>query len=215
MTSAIALQTQTPWQDTSPRSPAFTRMQHPDPVNEISDEDAALMSLVATGDEDALAQLIDKWKSPLINYFYRSVKSRELAEDMAQEVFIRIYRAAPRYRPEAKFSTYLFAIARRRLINEHRRSSRKPLEMFDPSDLGHVHGEESDNITLFEIEEAFDSVVDSLPENHRNAILLLKQQQLSYQEIAEALNTTESSVKTWIFRARQKIKESLKNFTQS
>lgn len=70
------------------------------------DPDAALMLAVAGGDEAALTALIDRWKGPLVSFFYRSVRSQELAEDLAQEVFIRVYRAAPRYRPEAKFSTY-------------------------------------------------------------------------------------------------------------
>ncbi|MCH2155895.1 MAG: RNA polymerase sigma factor [Opitutales bacterium] len=214
MITAYAIDNFIPWQFFGSNALAPKCMDKEAKKPETIDESALLMARIAKGDEDALAQLIDHWKGPLINFFYRSVRSRELSEDMAQEVFIRLYKAAPRYRPEAKFSTYLFAIARRRLINEHRRNTRKPLETFDPKDLGHVHGQESDNIALFEIEEAFDSVLDTLPENHRNAILLLKQKQLSYQEIAEELDTTESSVKTWIFRARQKIKESLKNFTQ-
>ncbi|MEM7674172.1 MAG: sigma-70 family RNA polymerase sigma factor, partial [Verrucomicrobiota bacterium] len=122
------------------------------PSNSINDPDADLMLAVARGDEAALTQLIDRWKGPLISFFFRSVRSQELAEDLAQEVFIRIYRAAPRYRPEAKFSTYLFAIARRRLINEHRRSTRKPLELVDPHDLRSVKSDQSNKQHLFEIE---------------------------------------------------------------
>lgn len=179
------------------------------------DPDAELMLAVATGDEAALTALIDRWKGPLISFFYRSVRSHELAEDLAQEVFVRIYRAAPRYRPEAKFSTYLFAIARRRLINEHRRSTRKPLEMVDPQDLRSVKSDQPDRQQIFEIEEAFASALGELPPKHREAILLLKQQQLSYEEIAQIMNASESSVKTWIFRARQKLKASLQSLLTS
>ena len=175
------------------------------------DPDAALMLAVAGGDEAALTALIDRWKGPLVSFFYRSVRSQELAEDLAQEVFIRVYRAAPRYRPEAKFSTYLFAIARRRLINEHRRSTRKPLELVDPYDLRSVKSDQTNKQELFEIEEAFSTALEDLPPKHREAILLLKQQQLSYEEIANIMDASESSVKTWIFRARQKLKASLQS----
>jgi RNA polymerase sigma-70 factor (ECF subfamily) len=173
------------------------------------DADAILMQSVATGDEAALRMLIAKWQNPLINFFYRSLNSRHQAEDLTQVLFIKIYQAAPRYQPTAKFSTYLFAIARRLLINEYRRSQRKPLEAVDPAELGgSVSGRQA--LETLEIEEAFQQALKELPENHREAILLFKQQELSYQEIAEIMNTTESSVKTWIFRARQRLKSSLK-----
>lgn len=201
------------WEASSRTRPDSTQrtMRDSAPSNSINDPDADLMLAVARGDEAALTQLIDRWKGPLISFFYRSVRSQELAEDLAQEVFIRIYRAAPRYRPEAKFSTYLFAIARRRLINEHRRSTRKPLELVDPQDLRSVKSDQTNKQYIFEIEEAFSNALEELPPKHREAILLLKQQQLSYEEIAQIMDASESSVKTWIFRARQKLRASLQN----
>lgn len=81
-------------------------------------QDEALMLRVGAGDETALEILIDRWKNPLINFFYRSLRSVEESEDLAQMVYLRLYRSAPRYKPTAKFSTYLFHIARRLLINE-------------------------------------------------------------------------------------------------
>lgn len=173
-------------------------------------EDIELMQRLATGDETALRALIDRWKSPLINFFYRSLRSHESAEDLAQVVFVRIYRAAPKYQPTAKFSTYLFHIARRLLINEFRRQQRKPLEAVDPADLVAVDSEDPGR-QVREIEEAFEIALEGLPENQRTAILLLKQQQLSYQEIAAIMDASESAVKTWIFRARQFLKQALKD----
>ncbi len=179
-----------------------------------TDPDASLMLAVASGDEAALRILIQKWQNPLINFFYRSVNSRPLAEDLTQVLFIKIYQAAPRYEPTAKFSTYLFAIARRLLINEFRKQQRKPLETVDPADLGgSVSGRRP--LQTMEIEEAFQLALGELPDNHREAILLFKQQEFSYQEIAESMGATESSVKTWIFRARQKLKASLKVLLES
>lgn len=177
------------------------------------DVDAELMLRVGQGDEQALREIIEHWKGPLINFFYRSLRSVEASEDLTQVVFIRIYKAAERYQQTAKFSTYLFHIARRVLINEFRRQSRKPLDAVDPADLqASIPGR--DKLQLMELEEAFAQALETLPENQRTAILLLKQQQLSYEEIAEAMEASESAVKSWIHRARQKLKEELADFYQ-
>jgi len=179
-----------------------------------ADPDAALMLEVAAGNDQALRMLIEKWQKPLVNFFYRSLGSVEQSEDLAQMVFIRIYRAAARYEPSAKFSTYLFHIARRLLINEYRRQTRKPLDAVDPSELtGSTPGR--DKLRLMEIEEAFSRALEGLPENQRTAILLLKQQELSYEQIAQTMDASESAVKSWIHRARQKLKQELSDFYPS
>jgi RNA polymerase sigma-70 factor (ECF subfamily) len=174
------------------------------------DPSAELMLRLRDGDESAFDQLVERWQGPLINFFYRSLSSYEQAEDLTQMVFIRLYRAAPKYEARAKFSTYLFQIARRLLINEFRRSQRKPLDPWDPADLQAVTSGKSQQ-RYSEIEEAFEQCLKKLPEKQRTAILLLKQQELSYQEIASAMEATESAVKTWIFRARQFLKQELKD----
>jgi RNA polymerase sigma-70 factor (ECF subfamily) len=162
------------------------------------------------GREEALEKLIARWQTPLINFFYRSLTNYQIAEDLTQTVFIRLYRAAPNYEPIAKFSTFLFQIARRLLINEYRRAQRKPVEAWDPSDLAQIQF--SEQIGLYkEIEEAFELALEKLPENQKTAILLLKQQELSYQEIADIMEASESAVKTWIYRARQFLKQELKD----
>lgn len=175
------------------------------------DEDAALLLQVAAGNDDAMRPIVERWQRPLINFFYRSLRSVEASEDLAQTVFIRLYRAAPSYEPRAKFATFLFHIARRLLINEYRRQSRKPLEMVDPADLGGV-SEGRETLDIMEIEEAFAQALTTLPENHRTAILLFKQQEMSYEQIAEAMDATVTAVKSWIHRARVKLKEELRDF---
>jgi RNA polymerase sigma-70 factor (ECF subfamily) len=188
--------------------------EQPKPADDAArehDEDADLMMAVAKGDESALAQLIRKWQGPLINFFYRSLGSVEQAEDLTQLVFVRIYRAAANYQPVARFSTYLFHIARRLLINEFRRRQRKPLEMMDPSELRAVDTSSGrDQQRMYELEEAFQQALTKLTEDQRTAILLLKQQELSYEEIAEIMNQSVAAVKTHIFRGRQKLKEVLR-----
>ncbi|GHB96843.1 RNA polymerase sigma factor [Cerasicoccus arenae] len=175
------------------------------------DVDAERMLRVGQGDQQALREIIEHWQGPMINFFYRSLRSVEASEDLAQMVFIRIYRAAERYQPTAKFSTYLFHIARRVLINEFRRQSRKPLDSMDPADL-QASTPGRDKLQLMELEEAFAQALETLPENQRTAILLLKQQQLSYEEIALTMEASEAAVKSWIHRARQKLKDELADF---
>ncbi len=178
------------------------------PTTPYRETDESLMKRVGIGEDAALAELIDRWKNPLVNFFYRSLQSLEQSEDLAQMVYIRLYRAAPKYEATAKFSTFMFHIARRLLINEYRRRQRKPLESVDPATLAMKESTSSD-FQVMEIEEAFNQALEGLPENQRTAILLLKQQELSYKEIAEAMESTESAVKTWIFRARKHLKSVL------
>ncbi len=171
------------------------------------DEDTACMRRLAAGDDSALAEIVKRWHTPLLNFFYRSTGSREDAEDLMQSVMIKLYRAAPRYRVEARFSTYLFVIARRVLQNHRRFFRRKMFGLVDNGSVSETFLADSDDGKVREIEEFFQTALKSLPESQRTAILLLKQQGMSYREIADAMRTNESSVKTWIFRARQKLKE--------
>lgn len=170
--------------------------------------DQELMDRVAAGDEAATLELVKRWQQPLLNFFYRSLNSRADAEDLTQMVFVKVCRAASRYKATAKFSTYLFHIARRVLLNELRRRSRKPLHLVEPQDFW-GESDPTDVATLRELEEIFRAGLEGMAENQRTAILLLKQQELSYAEIADAMNSTESQVKTWIFRARQRLKAEL------
>lgn len=175
------------------------------------DPDVVCMLRLQEGDLRAFDEIVLRWQNPLINYFSRSVQSREQAEDLAQMVFIRIYKAASGYAPRAKFSTYLFQIARHHLINHYRHESRRPLDIQDPSEMHAVSPEDS-TIAINDLESVFEKALERLPENQKTAILLLKQQELSYQEIAEIMDASEGAVKTWIFRARQFLKQALKDF---
>jgi RNA polymerase sigma-70 factor, ECF subfamily len=210
LATAIALPPGVMFHETVEPSPDGATLP-PDTAQEnvVEDPDALLMLRVGTGDEQALAQLIERWKNPMINFFYRSLGSYESAEDLAQVVFIKIFRAAPKYRATAKFSTFLFYIARRLLINEYRRSQRKPLESVDPAELHAVDPARSDR-EVAEIEEVFAKALRSLPEKQATAILLFKQQGLSYEEIAQTMDASVGAVKTWIFRARETLKEEMK-----
>jgi RNA polymerase sigma-70 factor (ECF subfamily) len=177
----------------------------------VEDIDSACLRALAEGDRSAFASLVERWQGRLINFFYSSTYNRADAEDLAQETFLELYRAAPRYTPRGTFSAFIFTLARRRLIDSYRKSSRRPLDFIDPTDfVMQQQAEEADGTS--EIKEAFHRALAALPENQRNAILLLQQQGLSYEEIAETLNASLSSVKTWIHRARTHLRAELKDF---
>ena len=178
-----------------------------------NETDILLMKQIADGDDGAARVLIRKWQKPLINFFYRSVNSVATAEDLAQTTFIKLCRSAPNYKPCAAFSTYLFHIAHNVLVSNFRSASRKNAEPTDPSELPAVAVENSE-LSTNELERAFAIAVESLPENQRSAILLLCQQELSYEEIARILGAGVPAVKTWIHRARLALRELLAEYLE-
>ncbi len=174
------------------------------------EEDVSLMMQTADGSEHALRMLIEKWKNPLVNYFYRSTGDLHESKDLAQQTFINLYRTRQSYEARAKFSTYLFRIARNVFINELRKRACRPSEATDPGEM-ETSVDDRGDLERSEIEEIFYTALRRMPENQRTAILLLKQQDLSYDEIAEIMDAKVAAVKTWIFRARRILRESLKN----
>jgi len=176
-----------------------------EPVASVQDEEAAWLAQVAHGDESALQRLFDKWKLPLLSFFYRSLGSHADAEDLTLEVFVRLHRAAGDYRPTAKFSTYLFHIARNLVRNEYRRRHRKPARPVPPELFDQV---ESATTTqrLHELEEVLQQALARLPEKSRTALLLIQQQQMDYPMAAAALGMTENALRVLVHRARQSLK---------
>ncbi len=172
------------------------------------DGDSMLMLEAAQGSEHAFRMIVEKWKNPLVNFFYRSTRNLATSEDLAQQAFINLYRARNSYEARAKLSTYLFQIARNVLINECRQSARRPQGVEINPELDAPASPDS-GLEIAEIEEIFSRAVASLPENQRTAILLLKQQELSYEEIASAMDATVGAVKTWIHRARASLRAAL------
>ena len=170
------------------------------------DESAALMQQLASGDDTALVNLIERWKIPLFRFFHRSLRSHADSEELTQQVFIKLHGSAHRYKPTAKFSTYLFTIARNLLLDEIKRLNRRPVDTVDPAELNMSTPSRDPRD---EIEEALEICLDRLPETHRTALLLRVQRELSYKEIANIMKATESVVKTWIHRARQQARKSL------
>src|SRR5438477_5568788 len=100
-------------------------------MSAVIDPDAALMLRVREGDREAFAELVEKYKQPVMNLAYRTLRDATEAEDLAQNVFVQVYKSAARYKSTAKFSTWLFTIARNLCLNEIRRRSRHPAESLD------------------------------------------------------------------------------------
>lgn len=190
------------------------------------DPDVVLMLRVKQGDTEAFAQLVDKYKQPLVNLAFRTLRDLTEAEDLAQNVFVQVYKSARRYQASAKFSTWLFTIARNLCLNEIRRRSRHPAESLDQphSDDGEqpLHQVEDkgvpsapQNLLHGELEEKISEALSELPENQRTALLLCRQEDLSYEEIAKVLGCSLSATKSLIHRGRETLKRKLKPYLRS
>ena len=190
------------------------------------DPDAALMLRVKQGDTAAFAQLVEKFKQPVINLAYRTLRDLTEAEDLAQNVFVQVYKSARRYEASAKFSTWLFTITRNLCLNEIRRRTRHPAESLDQthteSDEQPLHQVEDKGVASppqqllqGELEEKILEVLAELPENQRTALLLCRQEDLSYEEIAEVLGCSLSATKSLIHRGRETLKLRLKPYLRT
>jgi RNA polymerase sigma-70 factor, ECF subfamily len=177
-----------------------------DEVPASAEPETAWMRRVAAGDEAAFDRLFERWKRPLLGYFYRSLQSHADAEDLTLEVFVRLHRAAPRYRADARFSTYLFQIARNILRNELRRRRRKPADTAPPEVLEAWPDDDASARPLAELEENLHRALATLPEKPRTALLLIHQQNHSYAEAAAILRTNENALRVLVHRARLLLK---------
>jgi RNA polymerase sigma-70 factor (ECF subfamily) len=190
------------------------------------DPDAALMLLVKQGDSDAFSQLVEKYKKPVMNLVYRMIRDLAEAEDIAQNVFVQVYKSAERYQVSSKFSTWLFTIARNLCLNEIRRRTRHPADSMDASypdqedqPLQQYEDKKAvsapDRLLQGELEAKIEQAVAELPENQRLAILMCRQDELSYEEIAQVLGCSLSATKSLIHRGRETLKQKLKPYLRS
>ena len=190
------------------------------------DADTVLMLRVKEGDRLAFTALVEKYKQPVMNLAFRTLKDGTEAEDVAQLVFLQVYKAAPRYAASAKFSTWLFTIARNVCLNEIRRRTRHPADSLDepaPGDdetSARQHADlrsaaPPDELLRDELEAKVEEALAALPENQRTAILLWQRDESSYEEIAEVLGCSVSATKSLIHRGREALKERLKPYLRT
>lgn len=191
-----------------------------------SDPDAALMLRVQRGDRDAFTELVRKYQQPIFNFILRTLRDETEAEDLAQTTFVQVWKSAARYQANAKFSTWIYTIARNLCLNEIRRRARHPAESLDGSAPA---GEEAiapqledraapqppGALLQGELEAKLAEALADLPENQRTAILLCQRDELSYEEIARVLGCSLAATKSLIFRGRETLKLRLKAYLKT
>ncbi|MGJ5818698.1 RNA polymerase sigma factor [Paludibaculum fermentans] len=209
MTSGISLQPSTPG-----------RVQSGGAVAAAIDLDAALMLRVRDGDPACFAQLLERHRTPVINFLFRMVQNKAIAEELAQEVFLRVYRSRLSYEASAKFTTWLFRIATNLAFNwlrdEKNLKSQDSLQ--DDTTSGATRkitdGQPSvesvlvNQVKLHEVREA----IAKLPAKQRAAILMHKYEEMEYAQIAKVLCCSESAVKSLLFRAYESLRARLAQY---
>ena len=189
--------------------------------DDVSDVD--MMLRVKTGDESAFAYLVQKYRRPMVGFMYRMCHNPSTAEELAQEVFLRVYRSRTSYEPSAKFSTWLYRIATNLAVN-HARDTRherpeNTVRLDEPNqetgttpDLADDSLSAEEQILKRERLAAIRSKVNALPERQRMAVIMHKYQQMDYRQIADVLKLSESATKSLLFRAYETLREQLKEF---
>jgi RNA polymerase sigma-70 factor, ECF subfamily len=187
----------------------------------ISDVDVMLR--VKTGDESAFAYLVQKYRRPMVGFMYRMCHNPSTAEELAQEVFLRVYRSRTTYEPSAKFTTWLYRIATNLAVN-HARDTRheraeNTVRLDEPDqesgttpDLADESLTAEEQMLKRERLAAIRSKVNELPERQRVAVIMHKYQQMDYRQIAGVLKLSESATKSLLFRAYETLREQLKEF---
>jgi len=172
----------------------------------MADRETELMLRVKAGDRAAFEELYGLYRKPLASYLYRLCWNRPLAEDLLQEAFLRLWRAAPGYEPSAKVSTYVFRIAHNLFINESARRREKVLEGPGPE----TRADPASDLQRREVQESVRRAVEELPEGERECLLLAEFHGFRYAEIAEILGIPVGTVKSRMFSAVQRLRETLK-----
>jgi RNA polymerase sigma-70 factor, ECF subfamily len=190
----------------------------------LRDPDIRLMLRVRDDDAVAFGELVELYQQRLVTIMRHLVGNKEEAEDLAQEVFLRVYRTRKKYRPRAKFSTWLFTIANNLALNALRSRQRKPVVPLDVRDSGplgprpaeqlvrdrqHQPGE---RLQQQELAEVVQQALVQLNERQRAAVVLNKFEDMNYAEIAEIMKLTTKAVKSLLSRARENLRQTLKQY---
>jgi RNA polymerase sigma-70 factor (ECF subfamily) len=181
------------------------------------DDNAELMLRVRTGDEAAFRKIFERHFVQLVGYADRFFHNRAVAEEVVQEVFLRVYRARKRYRPSAKFTTWLYTIATRTCLNELRRGVyRKQHESIHnghaPERQGTSGAEEQ--LEGRRLHRRVADILEGLPENQRAALILVRFEGQAYSQVAAILGVSESAVKSLVFRATDAVRRGLEDRQQ-
>ena len=185
--------------------------------------DAEIMLRVREGDDSGFSVLIEKYRKQMVHFMFRMSRNQAVAEELAQEVFLRVYRSRQTYRAEAKFSTWLYRIATNLGVNHARdtKYERTAQNVYLDQPDAETGTTPDVNRQTLSVEQqrvrnermnAIRKHVMALPERQRNAVLMHKYQEMDYKEIGEVLKLSESATKSLLFRAYQTLRENLKDF---
>ena len=171
------------------------------------------------GSKVAFEELMHKYYPRILNFIYRFVGNKSAAEDLAQEVFLRVYKSAWKYKPKSKFQTWLYTIAKNIALNELRRISRSAHTLDETAHGGtsEYHKEIEDSMAASPDEEIMQkeravqirAAISKLPKNQRMALILRRYEEFSYAEIAATLDVSDKAVKSLLSRAKQNLKNRL------
>ncbi len=186
-------------------------------------EDAQVMLRVRNGDDGAFDYLVERYRRPMMSFMFRMVHNAAIAEELAQEVFLRVYRSRSTYSADAKFTTWLYRIATNLAVNHARDTKHERPE--EKSSLDEVNEETGHAMDVADsrlnVEQkllrrerlnAIRSHVEALPERQRMAVMMHKYQELDYKQIAEVLHLSESATKSLLFRAYETLRQNLREF---
>jgi len=186
----------------------------------ISDE--ALMERLAQGSHAAFEELLSRYEAPVLTFCYAFMRNREVAEDLAQETFVRVFRNSRRYQPVAKFTTWLYRIAANLCINELKKGKlRQTMSLDEPAGpdpegskiIDRVASEEGSplsDVESQEVQQLIEKAIGHLPDDQRTTLIMVEYHHMPYQEIAEILGVTVSAIKMRVKRARETLREMLK-----
>jgi RNA polymerase sigma-70 factor (ECF subfamily) len=182
-------------------------------VEAMTRSDVQLMLDVKAGDEASFNLLLQKYRTPLVNFLYRMVRNTATAEDLAQEVFLRVYRARKQYSPSAKFTTWLFRIATNLALNSLRDNRYHQMDVSIDApveeDVAPLQLPVDEKMIERDRSEFIRRAIAALPEKQRVAVLLHKYEEMDYGEIAKILECSESALKSLLFRAYETLRVQL------
>jgi RNA polymerase sigma-70 factor, ECF subfamily len=194
-------------------------LERADDPQEQDNEDVRLMHLVGRGDTTAFEQLIERHQGLVAGTVARMLGSNSDVEDIAQQVFIRVWKSAGRYTARAKFTTWLLKITRNLVFNELRRAKRRaqvPIQSEAETEAITLKDETTStpdaSLLEHELQGAIEDAITQLPESQRMALVLRRYEQLSYEQIAEILDLSVPAVKSLLFRARSELRERLSKY---
>jgi len=195
--------------------------KEPEKLAKIIDPDNELMKRVAKGDDEAFKLLFERHNRLAWSVIYRQLGNVAASEDLVQEAFLRVYRAAPKYEPSAKFSTWLYTVITNLCLNYKRDRARDRLRLVGSEEddggnameqLAAIEPDEHEQDDQQKRTQAVQQAIAELPENQRMALILSRYEEKSYEEVAEILGVTVAAVKSLTSRARTTLKEKLQRW---